>query len=136
MSSEESNKFVNSRSWRWLPGMKTMGGDRVKSVDEDGRCLLDRGYVSLDLANNWCVVYPPMCAGDTPDMEDSATIGAALEILHRATGMFVALFLESDVWQVKFSCGDLSKSVYAASRIDALLAAFEAVDFGIWEVLA
>jgi hypothetical protein len=66
-------------------------------------------------------------------MEDSATIGAALEVLHRATGMFVALFLESDVWQVKFSCDSLDKSVYAASRIDALLAAFEIVDCGIWE---
>jgi hypothetical protein len=134
MFHEESSKFVNARSWRWLPGMKTMDGDRVKSVEKDGKCLLDRGYVSLDANNNWCVVYPPLLHSDMPDVEDAATVGGMLEVLHRATGMMVSFGIESNVWHVKFSLEDFDKNVYAASRADVLLAAFEAVDFGLREM--
>lgn len=133
MLTEDANKIVNFRSWRWMPGMSTLAGDRIKSSDDDGNHLLDRGYVSLDSANNWCVVYPPLAVEDRPNLEDSATVGCILEVLHRVSGMSISLGVESDVWYVSFS-GDLfHKSVYAASRNDVLLTAFEAVDFGLKE---
>ena len=66
MLSEIGRKLVLTKSWRWFPGMLTLGGDRVKRVTDDGRVFLDRGFVTLDAANNWSVEYPALDWGDFP----------------------------------------------------------------------
>lgn len=127
---EEGTKFVLTKSWRWMPGMLTLAGDRVRHISDDGRVILDRGYVSLNDANNWCVVYPPIDPCDIPDLRDAATIGACVEVLHRVSGDVVSLFFTNGLWQVDFinPHSNIVTMVTGASKSDALLASFEFLD--------
>lgn len=128
MLNELSRRFANLKSWRWLPGMLTVAGDRVKKVDPvTGDVFLDRGFITLDENNNFAVGYPRIDSGDFPDPRDFATIGAMLEILERATGLNSTLGYSNETgdWYIVMSSDTRNFTINGASKIDALLEAFE-----------
>ena len=134
MLSEIGRKLVMTKSWRWMPGMLTLGGDRVKSVTDDGRVFLDRGFVTLDAANNWCVAYPTLDWSDFPNAQDPATRGAMLEVLRRATGMvsFLSYQVHSGCWFLELYEKDVGFVSWDSQLPEeALLSAFEALDAGL-----
>ena len=134
MLSEVGRKLTLTKSWRWMPGMLTLGGDRVKSVSDDGRVLLDRGFVTLDAASNWSVAYPTLDWSDFPNAQDPATRGAMLEVLGRATGMISSLSYQahSGCWFVELYEKDIGFTSWESQLPEeAFLLAFEALDAGL-----
>lgn len=89
---EIGRRLMITKTWRWLPGMLTLGGDRVKHVTDDGRIFLDRGYVTLNDSNDWSVDYALIDNTDLPDASDASTQGSMLEVIHRATGCNPSLY--------------------------------------------
>jgi hypothetical protein len=112
--------------------MLTLAGDRIKTVSEDGSVTLDRGYVSLDLSNSWCVMYPRLDMGDKPDPRDPATIGCMIEVLQRATGCVVSLLFNAaaQTWLLRFfSQQDVNQREVEGPTVgDVFLAAFESLE--------
>lgn len=128
---EESLRFLNLRSWRWLPGMLTTNGDRVKMINPStGDVFLDRGFVTLDEIGNFAIGYPRIDPMDLPNPQDPATIGAMLEVIEMASGLHSSLCYsrESDSWMVEM-WNDVGHFVInGSSKEDALLAVFEYLD--------
>ena len=131
MLSEIGRKLVLTKSWRWFPGMLTLDGDRVKRVTDDGKVFLDRGFVTLDAANNWSIAYPPLDLGDFPNANDPATRGAMMEVLHRASGLVPSLFFRAsdEMWAIEL-CGKGRESLTwnNQSLEEVFLAAFEGLE--------
>ena len=131
MLSEIGRKLVLTKSWRWFPGMLTLGGDRVKRVTDDGRVFLDRGFVTLDAANNWSVEYPALDWGDFPNAGDPATRGAMLEVLHRASGLVPSLIFRTndELWTIELNGKGKDAFAWDNQTIEEVfLAAFEGLE--------
>ena len=130
MLSEIGRKLVMTKSWRWMPGMLTLGGDRVRKVGDNGNVFLDRGYVSLDDSGNWIVVYPPLDESDLPDAHDPATIGAMMEVLERSSGLIQSLVYipQDNLWSLCTYGENSFQSFVRCTREEALLGAFESLD--------
>ena len=131
MLSEIGRKLVLTKSWRWFPGMLTLGGDRVKSVTDDGKVFLDRGFVTLDSANNWSVAYPPLDLGDFPNANDPATRGAMLEVLYRATGLVPSFFFRSgdEMWTIELCAKGRDAFAWdSQSPEEVFLSVFEGIE--------
>jgi len=133
MLEEIGRRLTATKAWRWLPGMLTLGGDRVKSVTSDGEVFLDRGFVTLNVANNWTVAYPPLDRGDFPNVSDPATQGAMLEALYRSTGFIPQLLFSPAYksWVLSFDdfTGENLPPVWLGeSREDLFLEVFEGIE--------
>lgn len=131
MLSEIGRKLVLTKSWRWFPGMLTLGGARVKSVTDDGKAFLDRGFVTLDAANNWSVAYPTLDWDDFPNAGDPATRGAMMEVLHRASGLTPALFFRpaSESWVLELHEKSGKSLVWEGQALEEVfLSAFEGLE--------
>lgn len=131
MLSEIGRKLVLTKSWRWFPGMLTLGGDRVKSVTDDGRVFLNRGFVTLDAANNWSVAYPALDLSDVPNASDPATRGAMLEVLHRASGLVPSLIFRTndELWTLELNGKGKDTFAWDNQTIEEVfLSAFEGLE--------
>lgn len=131
-----ARKFIGTKAWRWLPGMLTLGGNRIKHVADNGDVYLDRGYVNWDASGNWIVDYPMLDKDDLPNVQDHATMGAMMEVLRCATGCNVSLFFKSSggrwVLEINSPGDDVSlkhtNSWGAMTAEEAFLMAFESLD--------
>jgi hypothetical protein len=69
-----AREVVACGRWRWLPGMLTLSGLRVVSVDDDGYAIGVRGYESAREVE----------LDDLPDLRDPATLGCVLALAREA----------------------------------------------------
>jgi hypothetical protein len=129
MLEELGRRFLDTQSWRWMPGMLTLGGDRVKSVTDDGDVYLDRAFVTLSDLGDFSVGHAALSEDDVPNVEDAGTVGIMVDVLRMATG-YVAVLMPSNEVRFYDENGEIAV-ITGASRTDALLLSFEAADVGL-----
>ena len=134
MLAEIGLKLINTKSWRWMPGMLTLRGDRVRSVTANGVVYLDRGYVSRNDNRDWIVAYALLECDDTPNTTDPATRGAAIEVLQLASGMMASLLWDAQnyTWSIRLERLDSDTFEWQGATIEeALLSAFYDIEAGL-----
>jgi hypothetical protein len=129
MLEETGRRFLDTQSWRWMPGMLTLSGDRVKSVTDNGIVYLDRAFVTLNDIGDFSVGHAVLTEEDVPNAADAGTVGIMVDVLRMATGCVAVLTPNNEV-RFYDESGEVAV-VTGASRVDALLLAFEAADVGI-----
>ncbi len=147
-----AQKFVNLPQWRWLPGMKTLSGDRVIAVYNGGSTIyVDSIETAYKTSYN---LFPPeldtigdiplrgshvgrefsfrrMHDDELPDLSDPATIGCITYILRITYGSASATATkDSTGWVVDvLSEGGVPLILpYRTTEASAIYAAFEYIN--------
>ena len=102
-----AKRAVACKGWRWMPGMRVLGGDRITE-----RTLA-------------------ITHGCLPDLTDPATLGCLLALVreaHKCPEAHVPYATVSRLWVVRWGVvGGGQRSVDALTEAAALVAALEAV---------
>lgn len=122
---ELGQRTVACKRWRWLPGMRLLGGSPLGtylvSSDDEGR----------PLCWAWRYGFEPEeheGAGAVPDLRDPCTRGGLLELVRVATGehtAFVRYDGVRDGYIVATGIGDRVLGPYAETEVEALVEALE-----------
>jgi hypothetical protein len=127
---ELGRRAVACKGWRWMPGMLTMHGERLVSVQEDAGWL--QLAVCADEPNRGRLVFN-RCETCVPDLSDAATVGCLLRLVRGAwwcDGIHATRreggnewFVQRDPWRKE---RPISEAVGSDAEAAALVAALEA----------
>lgn len=77
-------RAVACRAWRWMPGMATMHGERVVTIDDDGTLRLAAPWVGTTVGLTAVRSFYDSSGRCLPDLTDSSTLGCLLALVREA----------------------------------------------------
>lgn len=102
-----SKRAVACKGWRWMPGMATVHGERVVTIDDDGTLRLAAPWVGTTVGLTAVRSFYDSSGRCLPDLTDSATLGCLLALVREAwgmpTGITVSYSSDEGLWGVSWS---------------------------------
>lgn len=115
-----ARRVTDCKSWRWMPGMRTIGDWRVINIDADGvEVVTDLGEVVLFHSGDL-----PHIASSLPDLNDPATLGCLIYLIQESYNKKIVICIGNGWWSIQSDCKDWDQG-NTSSVLEALTLALE-----------
>jgi hypothetical protein len=116
-----ARRVIDCKSWRWMPGIRSLGGWRFISVDTDKVEIVNHLYEII----NFHKIDLPHIASSLPDLSDPATLGCLISLIQEAYNKKIVISIGSGWWSIQTDYKDWDGD-NTSSVLEALVLALEA----------